>query len=276
MFPDNSKPNTRFEYIHIISNKKDVSSFLGYFMSNRYNILDFTDSGSALEKMMEQPPVAVIYDTSSVAQGFAEFMEKTREHKRTCHIPVIALTSSLQPTDREECIKLGADMCLTFPFNIEYLNSALEKMLNIRESIAEYYKSPISAYTIDSGKILHQDDRAFLNKVMDIINDNISNPDLTAVKIASELGMSIRVMYRRLEGITDRKLHHIIRKSRMELAVNLLSSSKLTIDEIMYKVGYDNRSTFYRNFKEAKGMTPKEYREKVKDNIIQSLSPAEK
>ena len=83
-------------------------------------------------------------------------------------------------------------------------------------------------------------------------------------------------MYRRLEGITDRTLHQIIKDTRMELATRLLSSSKLTIDEIMYKVGYDNRSTFYRNFKEAKGMTPKEYREKVKDNIIQSLSPAEK
>ena len=38
----------------------------------------------------------------------------------------------------------------------------------------------------------------------------------------------------------------------------------MTVEEIMFKVGYDNRSTFYTNFKETYGCTPKEYREKGK------------
>ena len=90
--------------------------------------------------------------------------------------------------------------------------------------------------------------------------------------IAERMGLGARVMYRRLAEITDKTLHQMIKESRIEMATKLLYSSKLTIDEIMYRVGYDNRSTFYRNFKEAKGMTPKEYRDGIKDDVLKSLS----
>lgn len=272
LLPEKFKTNSRLDCIYLISSKKDISSFLGYFLASKYNILTFSENEPAMDMMKNQNPVAIIYDVSSMISCFSDFMEKMKEMKRASQIPVIALTSAQQIAAREECIKIGADLCISFPFNIEYLNSALEKILHKRESIAEYYKSPISTYIIEEGKIIHQDDKIFLNKVMSIINDHISDSAFTAADIASELGMSIRVMYRKLEGITDRNLHLIIRESRMELAAKLLSSSKLTIDETMYKVGYDNRSTFYRNFKESFGMTPKEYRGSIRNDVMKSLS----
>lgn len=166
---------------------------------------------------------------------------------------------------------LGADVCITFPFNMDYLHAALEKMLNRRESIAEYYSSPISTYVMTEGRILHKDDKEFMNNLFKIIDDNLSNPELSAAMIAEKLDMGSRVLYRKLAEITDKSLHQIIKESRMEMATKLLYSSKLTIDEIMYRVGYDNRSTFYRNFKEAKGMAPKEYREGIKENTLKTL-----
>ena len=195
-----------------------------------------------------------------------------KENKRTGQIPVIALTSSLQITEKEECMKQGADLCITFPFNMDYLHAALEKMLNKRESMAEYYKSPISTYVMNEGKIIHRDDKEFMNGIFRIIDENLSNPELSATMIAEKIGLSPRVMYRKLADITDKTLHQMIKESRMEMATKLLYSSKLTIDEIMYRVGYDNRSTFYRNFKEAKGMTPKEYRDGIKDNVLKTLT----
>ena len=78
-----------------------------------------------------------------------------------------------------------------------------------------------------------------------------------------------------LSLIPDKTLHQIIKEARIELAAKLLTSSKLTIDEIMFKVGYENRSTFHRNFKEAKGMTPKEYRQRAQDKAFQTLSDAD-
>lgn len=260
------------ETIYLISSKKDISSFLGYFLAGKYNIRIFSSNDEALENILTKVPTVIIYDISSMFNNFAIFLDKKNESKRMRQIPVIALTSSLQFTEREECIKMGADLCISFPFNIDYLHSALEKIINKREKIAEYYKSPEHAYIIDEGKIIHKEDKDFINRIIKIIEDNISNPDLSTAVIAKEMNISTRVLYRRLEGITVKKLHDIIKELRMKHATNLLSSSKLTIDEIMYRVGHDNRSTFYRNFKSEYGLTPKEYRNNIKENVLKSLS----
>lgn len=265
------KPDSTLNYIYMASNNKDISSFMEYFLSEKYNVMVFNDNESLLEQMENNLPVAAIYDTSSIANGFPAFIEQIRSNRRTEQITIIALTSSIQVNEREECTKLGADLCISFPFNIDYLHSALETLLHKRQSIAEYYKSPMSTYVIDKGKIIHSDDKAFLDKIFKFIHENIANPDLTAPAIAKHLSTSTRVMYRRLESITDKKLHQVIKETRMQHATKLLTSSKLSIDEIMYRVGYDNRSTFYRNFKETYGVTPKEYRDNIRNNVMKSL-----
>ena len=271
-FPAKMRTDHHLEKICLVSSNKEISSFLNYFMSEKYNVLEYSGTEAALSDMLNQMPVAVMYDVTSMMNGFAGFMEKMKENKRTGQIPVIALTSSLQITEKEECMKQGADLCMTFPFNMDYLHTALEKMLNKRESMAEYYKSPISTYVMNEGKIIHRDDKEFMNRIFKIIDENLASPELSATMIAEKMGLGARVMYRRLAEITDKTLHQMIKESRIDMATKLLYSSKLTIDEIMYRVGYDNRSTFYRNFKEAKGMTPKEYRDGIKDNVLKTLS----
>ena len=274
-FPAKMSTDRHLENLCLISSNKEISSFMNYFMSEKYNVQEYNGTEAALADILNQMPVAIVYDATSMINSFAGFMEKMKEGKRTGQIPVIALTSSLQVTEKEECMKLGADLCITFPFNMDYLNAALEKMLNKRESMAEYYKSPISTYVVNDGKIIHRDDKEFMNSVFKIIDENLSSPELSASMIAAKLGLSLRVMYRKLAEITDKTLHQMLKESRIEMATKLLYSSRLTIDEIMYRVGYDNRSTFYRNFKEAKGMTPKEYRDGIKDDILKSMTPPE-
>ena len=267
------RPATRphLKRICIISTNKEVTSFLDYFLSENYNIDIYPDNETALTHCKGHIPAAIMYDITSMNGRFADFMEKIKENKITGQIPVVTLTSSLQITEREECTKLGADLCISFPFNMEYLQSALEKILHKRESIAEYYKSPISSYVMNEGKFIHKDEQGFINCLFTIIEDNISNPELCAGMIAKQMGISERGIYRKIENITDKTLHQIIREARIELAAKLLVSSKLTIDEIMYKSGYDSRSSFHRNFKELKGMAPKDYRNSVKNNINQYI-----
>ena len=269
--PKNFKSDAHPDYICIISKNRDISSFLGYFLSDSYSIRSYTDSDAAFEKMEQMQPIAVIYDVSSMHNTLGGFLERMKEDRRLGQVITVVLTSSLQITEREEYTKLGADLCISFPFNMNYLRETLEQRIQKQKSTAEYYRSPISTYTINEGKYIHLEDKEFFDKVLKTINDNISNPDLTAPMIAELLGTSTRVMYRKLESITDKKLHQILRETRMNMAVSLLASSKHTIDEIMYKVGYDNRSTFHRNFKEIYGMTPREYREQVHNDMINNL-----
>lgn len=260
------------EYIYIISTNKDISSFIGYFLSVKYNIRQFQDNMSAFQGMDTLLPAAVIYDYSSLRENFSEYIERIKNNKRSRHISVIALTSSIQMSEREECTRLGADLCLSFPFNVEYLQGVLEKQIDKREKIAEYFNSPLSSYEKKNGKLIHMEDKAFYHRILDIIHENISNPELNASLVAKELGLSLRVMYRRLENIESPNLNQLIIDTRMKLAVKYLTKSRMTIDEILYKVGYENRSTFYRNFKNSYGMTPKEYREQIQNKTLEEFN----
>ena len=148
----------------------------------------------------------------------------------------------------------------------------MEKQIDKREKIEEYFNSPLSSYEKKNGKIIHTEDKAFYRRILDIIHENISNPELNASLIAKELGISIRVMYRRLETLESPNLNQMIIDTRLKLAVKYLTKSRMTIDEILYKVGYENRSTFYRNFKNSYGMTPKEYREQIQSKTLEEFN----
>lgn len=270
--PQSGRIDLAHDYIYLISANKEISSFIGYFLSEKYNIIEFSDYQSALSDTESRMPVVVIYDYSSMMRHFSDYIAQMKGNKRTKHVSIVALTSSLQMNEREECTKMGADLCISFPFNMEYMQSVVEKLISNRQNIAEYYNSPLSSYEVKDGKFIHQDDKAFFKKVLKTIDENISNPELTAPLIAKELGIGTRVMYRRLEGIGAQNLHEIIKDARMKLAAKLLTTSKLTIDEIIYKVGHENRSTFYRNFKNSYGMTPKEYREQIQKKTLEELN----
>ena len=103
-------------------------------------------------------------------------------------------------------------------------------------------------------------DPSVLAQIRHIIYENIDNPDLSPAFIADKMCISSRVLYRKLGDAAHLKPQKLIKDTRMNVAAKLLSETKHTVDEIMYMVGYSNRSSFYKNFKECYGATPTEYR----------------
>jgi|SRR5215471_15479049 len=57
-----------------------------------------------------------------------------------------------------------------------------------------------------------------------------------------------------------------IKRCRIERARELLEQTNLSIKEIRSKVGLTDRSHFTRGFKEAFGVTPSEYRNRIFDS----------
>lgn len=55
-----------------------------------------------------------------------------------------------------------------------------------------------------------------------------------------------------------------LRKKRMEYAMSLLSDTELSIEEIIERVGYADRSAFYHAFSKTVGKSPAEYRASTK------------
>lgn len=81
----------------------------------------------------------------------------------------------------------------------------------------------------------------------------------TLIALADELGLSARSLRRHLreEGTSYQTLLHQV---RMELAADYLKTTVATPDEISYLIGFEEPSSFYRNFKKWSGTTPQAYR----------------
>jgi transcriptional regulator GlxA family with amidase domain len=74
------------------------------------------------------------------------------------------------------------------------------------------------------------------------------------------MGVSVRNLYRRIENSLQQTPSNIIKEFRLTTAEKLLTTTKLSIDEIIYKAGFANRGTFFRCFSAKYGVTPKVYR----------------
>jgi AraC-like DNA-binding protein len=156
----------------------------------------------------------------------------------------------------------GAEIYITKPFNVDYLKISVKRLILRKETLKDYFTSPLSAFDLVDGKLTHKEDKGFLQHILDIINNNLLEENLSAQFVAEKLNISTRHLYRKLNEICDKSLAEMIRDCKLHVAQNLLLNTKLTIDEIAYKSGFANRATFYKVFAEKFNATPKEYREK--------------
>ena len=258
------KENPHHDNIFIISKNSEIISFLNYFMSERYNLTVFASNEEAATGLNENHPIIIIYDASSLQGQITDFMARLNTGKKERLIPVITLLSSLASQEKEICLKAGCDICLAFPFNVDTFLSSIDRLIGKKGLITEYYSSPDSSFVLEEGKTMHKEDQVFLRKIVEIIDANMADPNLTAPVIAKKMGTSTRVLYRKIENLTNKSLRTILIESRMRHAAKLIASTNLNIDEIMLRTGHHNPSTFYRNFKKYHGMTTKEYREQLR------------
>ncbi|HTE31732.1 MAG TPA: helix-turn-helix domain-containing protein, partial [Chryseolinea sp.] len=71
-----------------------------------------------------------------------------------------------------------------------------------------------------------------------------------------------RTLIRRFKKATGDTPLVYLQKLRVENAKRLLEATGNTFNEITWKVGYEDVSSFHRLFKSETGLSPKEYRAK--------------
>lgn len=92
------------------------------------------------------------------------------------------------------------------------------------------------------------------------------NPDITLELLAKELDINIRKLSGIINTEFEENFFSFINKYRIEEAKKELSdpdNKSKTILEILYKVGFNNKSAFNRVFKEYTAQTPSEYRKQA-------------
>lgn len=98
-----------------------------------------------------------------------------------------------------------------------------------------------------------------MDRYVEIVKKNFTNPRLDVDMICQEMGMSRANFYKKLKTITDLSPAEMVRNIRLESAARLLRETKLTISEIAIQVGFSSNSYFGSCFKALYGISPKEF-----------------
>ncbi|MCI8834002.1 MAG: AraC family transcriptional regulator [Ruminococcus sp.] len=104
-------------------------------------------------------------------------------------------------------------------------------------------------------------DMELTGNVLNYIEEHYKNGSLS--ELASLMNYDVYWLSREIRKRTGKTYKELLQAKRMNQAVYLLGSSRLSVTDIIESVGYDNTSYFYRKFRERYGMSPKEYRQKI-------------
>ena len=201
--------------------------------------------------------------------GGIELTRRIKSVKETAHIPIIVVSGRHEMEQQMEALSAGAEMYITKPFSAEYLRISVCQVIERKEVLKNYFSSPISSFEKSDGKLTHKESKKFLQSVLKIINDNITNKDLTPRYIADRLAISPRSLYRKMEEIGEDSPTDLIKECRLHIAKDLLLTTKKTIDEIVFDSGFSNKVTFFKVFREKYECTPKEFRMKHLEEVQQ-------
>lgn len=243
----------------IIGSETGIINSVAEMFSEEYNVRTFTKPAKFTEEMQNGHPDIIVCENIPMKTETETLMMSVKNDRVTVKIPIVLITS-LQ--NAESLTVEYADSILSLPVDVKVLKSTVKQNLNRVSSLREYYNSSLSVYEFTDGKMLHSEDKKFLEKLLKTINDNISDSEITTETIARKMGISLRNLYSRINGIVNITPSNIIREYRLTYAEHLLMKTKLSVDEIIYKSGFANRGTFFRNFSAKYGCTPKNYRKR--------------
>jgi DNA-binding response OmpR family regulator len=244
----------------LVDDNADVRYFIKSHFSSGYHIVEAKDGLEGWHMAVKTIPNIIISDVMMPDMDGFEFCRKIRKDERTSHIPILLLTALGSREHEIEGLSLGADDYITKPFDLVILQTKVENILSVRQSLKQKYSGEV--FLQPSNILLSSPDERFLQKAIAVVENNISDPDLDIDRFATEIGVSRMQLYRKLNAMTEMTVKEFIRDIRLKRAAQLLIQKKMNVSEVAYAVGFKDLSHFRKCFRQEFNMSASEYTEK--------------
>ena len=245
----------------IIDRDEEMLWFLKEIFSTEYVVYTSSDGESSKVLFETKRVDIIILNEESTLIGNKSAIEFIKNNPNTKHIPLILLSSNPDWSDELSQNDSGADAYIRKPFNVDYLKKRVVLMLKNKEYLKEYFTSSLSSFELLDGQLIHQEDKELLKKIIEIIDKNITDEEINSDYIAEQLFISKRKFYRKMKELTNSTPTEFIKNYKLELSANMLKKSNATVQEIMYKAGFNNRAYYYKEFLKKYKVSPGKYRE---------------
>ena len=257
----NHKVNTLIDnkdIILIVEDNTDVRDFIKSSLGNEYTYDEAENGEEGIKKAIELIPDLIISDVMMPILDGNEMTRQLKSDNKTSHIPIILLTAKSGLDNKIEGLETGADDYLTKPFEPKELQTRIKNLVWLRKKLQEIYGSQSLSSITRSKNRLKGVDAEFLERMLRVIDEHVSEEHFTIEDFGHEVGMSRSQMFRKIKALTGKSCSVYVRSVRLAKAKTMLQNNEANISEIAYSVGFNSPSYFTHCFKEEFGYSPSE------------------
>ena len=256
----------------VVEDNAELKVYIYNSLSDRYEVRDASNGKEALNVISSGwIPDMIVTDLMMPEMDGIELVNHIRNDFSTSHIPVIMITAKHEDDTQVKAMKYGADGYIAKPFTMELLTARIDNMLDRRKALVARMSLPMGNEGDDKERrsrridispeeiVITDKDEQLIKKVMQWLEENVSDAEITVDQLAAFVGMGRTSMYNKIKGLTGKSPVELIQEFRMEKATYYLKSGQYSVSETSYKVGFSDPGYFSRSFKKHFGMSPADY-----------------
>lgn len=233
------------------------------FAAEGYHILRSKNGKEALKQLDNHHVDLVISDVMMPVMDGIELCKIIKNNIDYSHLPVVLLTAKTNSDAEIQGLESGADAYIPKPFKWKHLSLVIKNLLELQSNLKQRFaQNPLEGTDI---LIAGNRDKKFLEKITQIIESRISDPQLSIEDLGREVGLSRSSLYKKIKAKTGHVPNEFVRLIRLKTAAKLLLDQDYTIAEIGYMVGFNSHSYFSKCFYTQFKLTPTEFAEKHKN-----------
>ncbi len=241
----------------VVDDNPDIRFLVKEGFSKSYKVLEAKNGKEGLNIALKEMPDIVISDILMPEMDGVELCKALKTNIRTSHIPIILLTALNSVEHRIEGLESGADAYIPKPFKMKLLSVRAEKLIETRDLMRKRFQTEKE---LTPEKItLNSLDEKFLKKIMDLMEENMSNESYWVDNLVKDMITSRSTLFRKLKKLTGQSPNDFIRMVRLKRAAQLLEQNELTIAQVSYMVGFADPGYFGKCFRKFFGDSPSNY-----------------
>lgn len=240
----------------IIEDNQGMRTYIRSLFIHQYVIFEAADGEEGVNMAVAELPDCIISDVMMPRKDGFTCCREIREGQETAHIPILLLTAKAEDSDKLQGSRSGADDFVMKPFNPELLKAKVEQLILQRERLKRIYTK---ALMLKQDAVSEEKEDAFMQKLINVIEVNLSDTGFSVKALAEQLNMSQPTLYRKMKQHSDLTVVDIIRSVRVSKAASLIMENKYSIQEVSEIVGFGDVRTLRKHFTEQFGVSPSKY-----------------
>ena len=248
----------------VIDDNQDIRDYVRAVLQDEYHVLEAANGQEGIQMAMKYVPDAIICDVMMPVMDGMECCRRLKAEMQTSHIPVMMLTAYAMDEQKIKGYECGADSYIAKPFSARLLTARLHNLIDNRRRLQHFFTDNLNIPVPQAKPTVNEVDKSFMEKLRHLIDENLSNPNLSVEELGEQIGLSRVQLYRKTKALCGYSPNELLRIARLKRAASLLASTEKTVAEITYEVGFSSPSYFTKCYKEYFGEIPTDFLKRKK------------